>query len=50
MTAYRHEMNALVEEALDNGAYACLYKALDIESLLKLVDEICKRRQEPGWV
>ncbi len=48
MTAYRREMNALVEEALDNGAYACLYKALDTESLLKLVDEICKRRQEPG--
>ena len=50
MTAYRHEMNALVEEALDNGACACLYKALDIESLLKLVDEICDRRRTAGWV
>jgi DNA-binding NtrC family response regulator len=46
----RHEMNALVEEALDNWAYACLYRSLDIESLPNLVDEICERRQKAGWV
>ena len=50
MTAHRHEMNALVEEAPDNWAYACLYKPLCIESLLKLVDEIRERRQKAGWV
>jgi DNA-binding NtrC family response regulator len=50
MTAYRHEMNALVEEALDHWAYASLHKSLDIESLLKLLDEICERRQKAGWL
>jgi DNA-binding NtrC family response regulator len=45
MTAYRHEMAGLVEEALRNQAYTCLYKPLDIEELLRLVEEI----QESLW-
>jgi len=48
MTAYRQEMADLVEEALHNHAYTCLYKPLDMEELLGLVDEIRKRKQEQG--
>jgi two-component system response regulator HydG len=45
MTAYHHEMAELVEEALNNSAYACLYKPFDMEEVLGLVNEIRERRQ-----
>ncbi|MBA7650593.1 Response regulator receiver protein [subsurface metagenome] len=48
MTAYRHEMAELVEEALNNNAYTCLYKPLDMEELVRLVDEIRERQQKAG--
>ena len=48
MTAYRQEMADLVEEALNNHAYTCLYKPLDMEELLRLVDEIRERKQRQG--
>jgi len=44
MTAYRQEMAELVEEALRNSAYTCLYKPLDMKKLLTLVDEIRERK------
>jgi two-component system response regulator HydG len=48
ITAYRQEVADLVEEALRNHAYTCLYKPLDMEELLGLVDEIRKRKREQG--
>jgi DNA-binding NtrC family response regulator len=48
MTAYRQEVAELVEEALDNNAYTCLYKPLDMEELVRLVDEIRERQQKAG--
>ncbi len=48
MTAYRQEMANLVIEALNNAAYACLDKPLDIEELLRLIREIRKRKQKVG--
>jgi two-component system response regulator HydG len=48
LTAYRQEIADLVEEALRNNAYACLYKPLDMEEVLKLVDEISRRKQQAG--
>jgi len=39
MTAYRQEAVGLVDRALRNSARSCLYKPLDIESVLRLVDE-----------
>jgi len=48
MTAYRQEMADLVEEALNNHAYTCLYKPLNIEGLLGLVDEIVEKKQKAG--
>jgi DNA-binding response OmpR family regulator len=38
-------MAELVEEALNNSAYACLYKPFDMEEVLGLVNEIRERRQ-----
>ena len=48
MTAYRQEMADLVEEAIRNHAYTCLYKPLDMEELLSLVEEVLKRKQKVG--
>ncbi len=42
ITGYRQEMNDSVEEAIRNSAYTCLYKPLDMEILLGLVDRILK--------
>ena len=45
MTADRQEMLPLIETAMNNNAYACLYKPFAIEDLLKIVDEICEKKQ-----
>ncbi len=44
ITGYRQEMDALVKQAIENDAYTCLYKPLDMEELLKLVNEIWVRK------
>jgi len=46
MTAYRQEMADLVEEALNNTAYTCIYKPLDMEEVLGLVGEIREKKQK----
>jgi two-component system response regulator HydG len=48
ITAYRQEMADLVEEALLNSAYTCLYKPFDIAEMLRLVEEIWERKQKAG--
>ena len=48
MTAYRQGMSDLVEEALRSDVYTCLYKPLEMEEVLKLVDEIRERKQRAG--
>jgi len=48
MTAYRREMGDLVEEALKKDAYTCLYKPFDVDQMIKLVSEICRRKRERG--
>lgn len=44
ITAFRQEMAELVKAALEGSAYTCLYKPLDMENVLTLVDEILKKR------
>jgi DNA-binding NtrC family response regulator len=46
MTAYRQEMAELVEEALTNNAYTCLYKPLNMSELLSLTSEILERKRK----
>jgi len=49
MTAYRQEMADLVEVALNNNAYTCIYKPLDVENLLMLIEEILERKKKAGY-
>lgn len=46
MTAYHQEVDELVEEAINNNAYACLYKPLDMSELLSLTSEILKKKEK----
>lgn len=49
MTAYRQEMADLVEVALNNNAYTCIYKPLDVEKLLMLIEKILERKKKAGY-
>lgn len=44
MTAYRQEVSELVRQAVENGGYCCLYKPFDMDEVLRLVDEISKKK------
>jgi DNA-binding NtrC family response regulator len=46
ITAYRQEMDELVEQALQNHAYTCLYKPIDIDELLQLLEKIWERKRK----
>lgn len=46
MTAYGEEMAEMVTSVLQNDAYACLYKPLDMPSVLELIEEVLKREKE----
>jgi two-component system response regulator HydG len=46
MTAYHREMADLLEQAVHSHAYTCLYKPLNLEEVLRLVDEIRERKRE----
>lgn len=46
MTGYRQEADELVEEAIRNNVYMCLYKPLDMEKVTSLVDEISRQKRE----
>jgi CheY-like chemotaxis protein len=42
VTAYAAD--EIVKDALDKGAYACLFKPLDMEQLVKVLDEVVERK------
>lgn len=44
ITGYREEMAELVKRALDNSAYACLYKPFEMREVVKMVGEICRSK------
>ena len=46
ITAYREEMQDLIEAALRQDVYACLYKPLDPQKILQLVEEIARKKKE----
>jgi len=46
ITGYRQETSALVTEAIQKNAYTCLYKPLDVEILLELIDKIIKLKKK----
>lgn len=45
ITGFRQEVSNLVAEALDNSAYTCLYKPLQMSKVLQLIEEILKRKE-----
>ncbi len=45
ITGHRQEMNELADEAVRNSAGTCLYKPLDMEALLGLIDRVLKAQQ-----
>jgi len=46
ITAYYQEVEAIVEEAIRNDLYTCLYKPLKIDSLLKIVEKLVAAKTE----
>lgn len=44
ITDYHSEVKNLVEEAIKNDFYSYLYKPLDKEKLIKLIEEICRKK------
>ena len=48
MTGYRQEVDDLVEEAIRNSAYTCLYKPIDMHEMLRLVEGIRQRIRKAG--
>ena len=40
MTSYRHEVQDLVNQAIENSAYTYIYKPFDVESILRILREI----------
>lgn len=46
VTGYRDEMTSSIESGLSIGAYTCLYKPFEMEKLLKLIDEISRRKRD----
>ena len=46
MTGY--SVKALVDEAVQDGAYTCMYKPFGLDDVLKLIDEILTKRHEKG--
>jgi two-component system, NtrC family, response regulator HydG len=46
MTAYRLEMDELVGQAMEKGAYACLYKPFDMDEAIEIIEEIFIKRRK----
>ncbi len=38
-----YSVEELVKEAIDKGAYACVYKPLDMDKILKIIEEVKKK-------
>ena len=43
MTAYRQEMDELIKQGIKDGAYTCLYKPLDMDEVIKIIDKVSER-------
>lgn len=46
MTGFHQEMDDLVQEAMNNSAYTCLYKPINIENMLLLINEILTKKEK----
>ena len=48
ITAYRQEVETIVQEAIRNDLYTCLYKPIDVNNLLKIVEKVLAERTKAG--
>jgi len=46
MTAHRQETADLVQSALKQGAYTCIYKPFDSDKIFEMIQEIVKKRKK----
>lgn len=45
MTAYRQEADELIKQAIEQGAYCCLYKPFDMDEAIKIIDELLHKKE-----
>ena len=45
MTAYHQETEELVRQAIEKGAYSCLYKPFDMDKAIKIIEEIAEKKK-----
>lgn len=45
MTAYKEEMQEVLDQALAHGAYACLHKPFDLEEVAAILEEIAGKKK-----
>jgi two-component system, NtrC family, response regulator HydG len=46
MTAYKPEMDELIRQAMEKGAYSCLYKPFDMGEAIMIIEEIFKKERK----
>jgi BarA-like signal transduction histidine kinase len=46
VTGYGQEMTASIAKGEEIGAYACLYKPLEIDRLVDIIEEISLRKKQ----
>ena len=46
ITAYAQEMSDLIDAALQEGAYSCMHKPLDMPIVLRLIEEVLEKKRE----
>ena len=46
MTGFHEQMAAAIEVALELGAYTCLYKPFEIEELIQVIKEVCRKEMK----
>lgn len=44
MTAYRQKTEEIVKQTIEKGAYSCLYKPFAIETAVRVIEEIAKKK------
>lgn len=46
MTGYRQEMDEMVKQAMEKGAYSCLYKPFNMDDAINIIEEIFEKKQK----
>lgn len=44
ITAYRQEADELIKQAIEKGAYSCLYKPFEMDEAVRIIEEVSKKK------